>query len=125
MAESVHVICRICREPVPRYFAIEGKAGRPICAGCALDRWIPADYQERERYAPACPHCGGALTVVEQARRKGERQQQCSRCGLRWEEIEIEHFNATRRPPLGIDWLDERHQTLGEALLMCRRKPRL
>lgn len=125
MAELAHVVCWICKEPVPAYFAVEGRTGRPICAGCALDRWIPPDYAERERYEPACPHCGGQLSVLERTKRKGERRCQCLRCGLRWEEIEVVHFNATKHPPLGIEWLDERRQTMGESLLMCRHRPRL
>ena len=32
--------------------------------------------------------------------------------------------NATRRPPLGIDWLDQRSMSLAESLPMCGRKPR-
>ena len=57
--------------------------------------------------------------MVKGPGKEGERQFQCDRCALRWEELELTHLNATRRPPLGVAWLDERHQTLGEAFLMC------
>lgn len=122
--------CSTCGQETPRYFMVEGGGAKPrVCLGCALDGWIPGDYQEGERYRPACPSCGGELAVRKAAAdkpgRRGEPQYECGRCGLIWEEIEIIHANATRRPPLGVAWLDERHQTLEDALLMCKRKPRL
>lgn len=116
MPETAEFVCPTCGQQTPRYFAVEGKRG-PVCLGCGFDRWIPAGYEDRERYRPACPYCGGVLFVIEGPGREGERQFQCDRCTLRWEELELTHLNATRRPALGVAWLDERHPTTGEMLL--------
>lgn len=35
------------------------------------------------------------------------------------------HLNATRRPPLGVPFLDTKAGKLSEMLLMCKNKPRI
>lgn len=117
--------CLTCGQDTPRYFMVEGRGSKPrVCVGCALDQWIPPGYQKRERYRPACPGCGGELSIVKGPGKEGERLHQCSGCGLRWEDIELTHLNATRRPSLGVMFLDRHPQTIGEALLMSAVSPR-
>ena len=38
---------------------------------------------------------------------------------------EWDHLNATRRPPLGAEFLDRRHMTISQVLPMCVRKPKV
>jgi len=35
------------------------------------------------------------------------------------------HLNATRRPPLGVEFLDRAIAPLTDMLAMCKRRPRL
>ena len=85
--------------------------GRGLCYGCHLDGWIPADYAAREAYRDACALCGGPVVAAETKTRRGEGRLDCQSCGLRWEQHEITHQNRTRRPDLGVPFLDQVRMT--------------
>lgn len=77
------------------------RAGAATCYGCYLDGFIPAGYEEAEDYRP-----------VDQ-------------WGDPCRAAEAHHYNATRRPPLGVALLDETRRAARDQLLMCRRKPQM
>jgi len=100
-----------------------GKQG--ICYGCFIDtQYIPADYEQREQYIRVCPVCGWRWSREEQEAGGGQRIISCSQCGTIRGRDQPGRWNATRRPPLGVDWLDRRIAPLGIAALKTNQRPR-
>ena len=43
--EAVIPDCIVCKEPTPTHLLRDN-----LCPGCILDRYIPRDYQDKEKY---------------------------------------------------------------------------
>jgi len=115
--------CPLCGDVVGAlyFIIISGRTRQRMCAGCALDQWIPPGYEKREAYRMACPSCGGRLKNIgvrtKRAKRARVHRYACRKCGLRSVAGDLQHQNATRRPRLGIGFLDEKRQSVGEVVL--------
>ena len=77
------LICQQCGYTAPRHYMVGA-----LCYSCHLDGYIPAGYQQKEKY-----------------RRDGV-----------WV-----HSNATRRPPLGVPFLDEARDRIRQIVLLTVR----
>jgi len=89
--------CRICGGKIET----PGRDGLHMCLGCYICRaYVTPAYQLAERYVLVCPDCGGRWKVDEHG------QWHCSQCGLMQTVTTRQHYNDTRCPPLGVEFLD-------------------
>ena len=95
------MICEDCGDDIET----PGKTG--LCYGCWVwETYIPPDYEDQERYAPACTECGRALRVISRDARGRPILYECEFCLARCGAGDWHHQNATECPPIGCDWLD-------------------